>query len=85
GQPIVDPFTQYETNVWEKRAGAIYDEDRSIEIRRSHENPYIKKLYDEYLGEPNGHKAHHLLHTTYTARPKYEEDYLSKETIGISE
>ncbi|MDR0958334.1 MAG: [FeFe] hydrogenase, group A, partial [Clostridiales bacterium] len=39
GQPIVDPFTQYETNVWEKRAGAIYDEDRSIEIRRSHENP----------------------------------------------
>lgn len=52
----------------EKRAAAIYSEDERQTLRQSHNNPQIKALYDEYLGEPNSHKAHELLHTTYSAR-----------------
>lgn len=48
-----------------KRQRAIYEEDRKLPIRKSHENIYVKKLYEEYLGEPLGEKSHHLLHTTY--------------------
>lgn len=49
-----------------KRAEGLYNEDlKNVQSRRSHENKDIKKLYDEYLGEPNSHKAHELLHTTY--------------------
>jgi len=40
-------------------------------LRKSHENPVVKELYDTYLGEPGSHKAHEILHTTYVARPKY--------------
>lgn len=78
GQPIVNALKKSEVNVFELRAKAIYDEDESIAIRRSHENPYVAKIYKEYLGEPNSHKAHHLLHTTYTARELYPKDVLSK-------
>ena len=53
------------------RAKAIYDEDRDLPIRKSHENPSVIKLYDEYLGEPNSEKAHDLLHTHYTRRSVY--------------
>jgi iron only hydrogenase large subunit-like protein len=53
------------------KAQAIYEEDRNLPIRKSHENPSVKKLYDEYLGEPNSHKAHQLLHTHYIPREKY--------------
>jgi len=53
-----------------KRAAAIYTEDEGKELRKSHQNPYIKILYDEFLGEPCGHKSHHLLHTTYAERAK---------------
>ena len=52
----------------EKRAATIYSEDERQTLRQSHNNPQIKALYDEYLGEPNSHKAHELLHTTYSAR-----------------
>jgi len=55
------------------RAAALYREDAGKALRKSHENPSIKKLYDEYLEKPNSHKAHELLHTTYTARPKYSK------------
>lgn len=51
-----------------KRQRAIYEEDRKLPIRKSHENIYVKKLYEEYLGEPLGEKSHHLLHTTYHSR-----------------
>lgn len=64
------PYHKGNNNILRKRAEAIYEADREKTIRKSHENPYIKKLYDEYLGEPYGDKAHKLLHTTYTARPK---------------
>ncbi|MCQ2300258.1 MAG: [FeFe] hydrogenase, group A [Bacteroidales bacterium] len=54
----------------EKRLAAIYEEDRQKPLRKSHENPYIQALYKEYLGEPCGEKAHHLLHTHYFDKSK---------------
>lgn len=56
---------------WEnrqKRADSLYKEDRLQTIRKSHENPAIKAIYDEFLIEPLGHKSHELLHTAYTER-----------------
>jgi iron-only hydrogenase group A len=53
-----------------KRIEAIYREDEGKTMRKSHENPDISKLYEEYLGEPLGHTSHELLHTHYTAREK---------------
>jgi NADH-quinone oxidoreductase subunit G len=55
-------------DVLKKRMEGIYKEDKSKKYRKSHENPAIKKLYEEYLGEPNGEKAHELLHTHYVKR-----------------
>ena len=49
----------------QKRQAAMYDLDERATIRRSHENPLIQALYKEFLGEPNSHKAHDLLHTHY--------------------
>jgi iron only hydrogenase large subunit-like protein len=72
GQPIVSAKDQMYLDVKALRAKALYDEDAGKELRKSHENPSIKKIYDEYFGEPNSHKAHELLHTTYVARKKYE-------------
>ena len=57
----------------EKRAKALYSEDERKTLRKSHENPDLQKLYDEYLGEANGHLAHKLLHTHYTKRGVYNE------------
>ncbi|MBN1975733.1 MAG: iron hydrogenase small subunit [Sedimentisphaerales bacterium] len=51
-----------------KRIQAIYKEDEGKKIRKSHENPEIKQIYKEFLGEPLSHKSHKLLHTKYTAR-----------------
>ena len=74
GQPIVRPcFLPNEADdildtYKEKRAKAIYSEDERQTLRQSHNNPQIQQLYKEYLGEPNSHKAHELLHTTYSAR-----------------
>lgn len=56
---------------WKKmdnRKDAIYREDKRLPLRKSHENPAVSALYKEYLGEPNGHKSHELLHTTYSDR-----------------
>jgi NADP-reducing hydrogenase subunit HndD len=72
GQPIVSAKDQMYVDVKALRAKALYDENAGKELRKSHENPSIKKIYDEYFGEPNSHKAHELLHTTYVARKKYE-------------
>jgi NADP-reducing hydrogenase subunit HndD len=51
-----------------KRMEAIYKEDEGKKLRKSHENPFITKIYEEYLKEPLGHKSHELLHTSYTRR-----------------
>ena len=71
GQPIVPARVQMVTNVKAERAKALYSEDEKLAIRKSHKNPDIIKLYDEYLEKPGSHKAHELLHTHYTARPKF--------------
>lgn len=60
-------------NLREKRAKGLYDEDAAMEIRCSHHNPQITKIYDEFLGKPLGHKAHELLHTKYVPRPEYRK------------
>lgn len=68
GQPIVDARTRYFVDPKAARAAATYDEDEAKTIRKSHENPAIKKIYEEFLGEPCGHKSHELLHTHYVDR-----------------
>ncbi|MFA9396942.1 MAG: NADH-dependent [FeFe] hydrogenase, group A6 [Clostridiaceae bacterium] len=65
------PYIHGDTDIIKKRMEAIYNEDRSKTLRKSHENPQIKKIYEEYLGEPYGEKAHKLLHTNYTWRKKF--------------
>ena len=71
GQPIVSAPKRMECDPREIRAAALYREDAGKPLRKSHQNPEIQALYDEFLGRPNSHKAHQLLHTTYMARPKY--------------
>lgn len=68
GQPQVSGDVRNFTDVRGIRAGVLYRNDAAKSIRKSHENPAIKKLYEEYLGEPGSHKAHEYLHTTYVKR-----------------
>lgn len=70
GQPIVDARTRYFVDPRAARAAATYSEDESMAIRKSHKNPAVQKLYAEFLGEPNSHLAHELLHTTYVDRSR---------------
>nr|WNF20743.1 hydrogenase [synthetic construct] len=60
--------------ITQKRQAALYNLDEKSTLRRSHENPSIRELYDTYLGEPLGHKAHELLHTHYVAGGVEEKD-----------
>ncbi len=62
------PYHHGDASILKKRQAAIYKEDKNKTIRKSHENPYILKLYEEFLGEPMSEKAHHLLHTSYFDR-----------------
>ena len=71
GQPIKSSKERREIDIRKMRANALYSIDEKSIIRKSHQNPVVKKIYEEYLGEPNGEKAHHLLHTHYTKREKY--------------
>ena len=71
GQPIVSAQVRNWTDIRVERAKALYDEDEAKTLRKSHENPEIKQIYDEFLGKPNSHKAHELLHTTYEQRDIY--------------
>lgn len=64
------PYHHGDIEILKKRTEGIYSEDRSKVVRKSHENESIKKLYDEFLGEPYGEKAHKLLHTHYVKRQK---------------
>lgn len=63
-RPVTDEVRQ-------KRIDAIYEGDRNMPLRKSHENPAIKTLYEEFLGKPNSEIAHRLLHTSYTKRNRY--------------
>ena len=71
GQPIVSSTVRNWTDIRVARAKALYDEDAAKTLRKSHENPEIKAIYEEYLGKPNSHKSHELLHTTYEKRDLY--------------
>ena len=62
------PYIHGDTTILEKRRNALYEEDHTKSIRKSHENPHIQKLYKTYLGEPGSELAHKLLHTHYTTR-----------------
>lgn len=71
GQPILTARQLMNINPKELRAKALYDEDRSKPLRKSHENAEVQQIYKEFLGEPCGHKSHELLHTHYVKRDKY--------------
>lgn len=64
------PFHHGDISVLTRRAEGIYSVDKNKKIRKSHENPKVKQLYSEYLGEIAGPRAHELLHTHYEAKPK---------------
>lgn len=64
------PYHRGDYSILKKRSAAIYAEDKDKALRKSHENPEIVKLYEEFLGKPYSEKAHELLHTHYTVRPK---------------
>ena len=64
------PYHHGDSGVLKKRQKALYEIDSKKKIRKSHENPMIKEIYEKYLGKPYGVKAHELLHTKYTAREK---------------
>lgn len=71
GQPIKSSKIRSSVDVRRLRADALYTADEKSVIRKSHESPVMKKLYEEYLERPGSHKAHELLHTTYVKREKY--------------
>ena len=71
GQPIVSAQKRMECDPKALRAAALYNEDANKPSRKSHENASVMALYKDYLGEPNSHLAHELLHTHYQERPKY--------------
>ncbi len=79
GQPYVQPcfLPNEDADILDtfrtKRAAALYREDEAKALRMSHKNPQIAKLYEDYLEKPNSHKAHELLHTTYTARERFKK------------
>ena len=73
GQPIVSATKRMECDPRVERAKALYGEDSGKQLRKSHENAEVKKLYEEFLGEPNSHLAHRLLHTTYEKRDLYSK------------
>jgi NADP-reducing hydrogenase subunit HndD len=71
GQPIQPMSVRNFTDLRNERAKALYKADAGMEIRKSHESPIVKQLYEDFLHERNSHIAHKLLHTTYVKRPLY--------------
>ena len=71
GQPIVSSKKRMDIDVRKLRAEALYKIDEQSVLRKSHENPAIKKIYEEYLEKPGSYRAHKLLHTHYVERDKY--------------
>ena len=73
GQPIQPASVRNFTDLKALRAKALYDQDAGMALRKSHESPVVKKLYEEFFDDGiGGHKAHHCLHTTYVARKKFK-------------
>ena len=72
GQPIQHAVVRNFVDLSARRAAALYEADKDMPLRKSHESEAVKRIYDEFLGEPGSHKAHEVLHTSYVARPKYK-------------
>ena len=72
GQPIRTAKEKATMDIMKLRAKALYDADKDLKVRKSHENPFIKKLYEEFLEKPGSHKSHELLHTNYIKRELYK-------------
>ena len=81
GQPVYFGYDSWRRmgDEFVKRAAGLVEADRNKEYRKSHENPFIKKLYDDFLGEPHGEKSQQLLHTEYVDRKLYTTDRLFKD------
>ena len=75
----------YPTNeeIRKKRIEAIYAEDEGMPMRKSHDNPAVKQLYEEFLGEPLSHKSHELLHTHYTPRSRRTTKFEEKTKVEV--
>lgn len=71
GQPLVSDYVASKVDYKKLRAQALYKADKKAKYRKSHENPQVKKLYEEFLEKPNGKKAHKLLHTSYNKQDVY--------------
>ena len=71
GQPHQSGDVRNLTDLRAERAKALYSEDAGMSLRKSHENPVVKELYETYLEKPGSHKAHEILHTSYVARKVY--------------
>ena len=72
GQPTQPASVRNTVDLKALRAKALYDQDAGMPLRKSHESPVIKKLYEEYFDGFGGHKAHHILHTSYVGRKKFK-------------
>lgn len=72
GQPIKSAKERMEIDVRKLRADCLYSIDEESTIRKSHENPVVKKIYEDFLEKPGSHVAHDLLHTKYQVREKYK-------------
>ena len=72
GHPIQHAVVRNFVDLKARRAAALYEADKDMPMRKSHESEAVKRIYDEFLGEPGSHKAHEVLHTSYVARPKYK-------------
>ena len=68
GQPQVPAHIRNTVDFRQKRSMVLYNQDKSMKLRKSHENPDIQKLYKEWFGKPGSEKAHHALHTSYVKR-----------------
>ena len=73
GQPIQPASVRNVFDIKAMRAKALYDQDAGMTLRKSHESPFVKALYEEYMGEFGSHKAHDILHTEYVARDKFKK------------
>ena len=72
GQPIKSSKIRAEVDIRKLRADALYTIDEKSTIRKSHDNPMIKKIYEEFLEKPGSYRAEKLLHTSYRKREKYQ-------------
>ena len=71
GQPVQPAAVRNFVDLKARRAAALYEDDKNKPIRKSHENPVVKEVYETYLGSYGSHKAHEILHTSYKKRNRF--------------